>query len=189
MSSSTAPLAMHANIKTAFTTRNVTLMLLANVLLIIGAKIIVPWPGVPVTLQSLAVLLIGFFLGPRLGLATVSAYLAEGAAGLPVFATGFSWALPTLGYLFGFIPMVMIAGFLAERGWTKNYFATFAAGALSLIPMYILGVGVLSAAIGFSQAWQFGFAPFILVALCKLTFAAAVLSSVRWRAFSTDTNL
>lgn len=90
------------------------------------AQVSVPLPftPVPVTGQTLAVLLTGAALGPRLGFAALVVYLAEGAAGLPVFA-GFSagpavLAGPTGGYLFAFPVAAALVGWLAVRGWDRG---------------------------------------------------------------------
>jgi biotin transport system substrate-specific component len=94
-------------------------VLLGSVLITLAAKINVPtWP-VPVTLQSFAVAALAAAFGWRIGMATVIAYLLEGAAGLPVFATGGGIAYlmgPTGGFLLGFIPMAYIIGRAADLG-------------------------------------------------------------------------
>ena len=94
-------------------------VLLGSVLITLAAKINVPtWP-VPVTLQSFAVAALAAAFGWRIGMATVIAYLLEGAAGLPVFATGGGVAYlmgPTGGFLLGFIPMAYIIGRAADLG-------------------------------------------------------------------------
>src|SRR6202012_3015085 len=86
--------------------RAVVLIAFGTVLLMLSARINLPLPYVPMTLQTLVVLLIGATYGWRLGGATVIAYLAEGAIGLPVFAgpsVGLAPFLgPTAGYLIGF---------------------------------------------------------------------------------------
>ena len=98
---------------------NVFTVLLGTVLITLAAKINVPtWP-VPVTLQSFAVAALAAAFGWRIGVATVVAYLLEGAAGLPVFATGGGMAYlvgPTGGFLLGFIPMAYIIGRAADLG-------------------------------------------------------------------------
>lgn len=98
--------------------RNVVLMLVGSLLLAISAKIQVPFYPVPMTMQTFAVLVIGMAYGWRLGGATVLLYLAEGAAGMPVFASGAGLAYlagPTGGYLVGFLASAVLVGFLADR--------------------------------------------------------------------------
>ena len=77
--------------------RKVALVLAGSVLIAISAQISVPMFPVPMTLQTLAVILVGLTLGARMGAASVLAYLAEGAAGLPVFANGGAGAVHLMG--------------------------------------------------------------------------------------------
>jgi len=92
-----------------------------------SAKMQVPFYPVPMTLQTLVLLVIGMVYGWRLGMATVALYLAAGAAGLPVFAGTpekglglFYMTGPTGGYLLGFVLAVGVCGYLAERGWDRR---------------------------------------------------------------------
>jgi biotin transport system substrate-specific component len=84
-----------------------------------SAWISVPFYPVPMTLQTLAVLLVGGFLGPRLGVAAVTSYLALGLAGAPVFHSGLGGpallAGPTGGYLMGFVPAAFLMGLASRR--------------------------------------------------------------------------
>ena len=104
--------------------RSVVLIALGTALLTLSAKVNLPLPYVPMTLQTLVVLVIGAAYGWRLGSATVIAYLAEGAMGLPVFAGpvgGLAPLLgPTAGYLFGFVAAAFVTGWLSERGWDRS---------------------------------------------------------------------
>ena len=106
------------------------LVLTGSALLAISAQFAVrlPLSPVPVTGQTLVVLMIGMAFGARLGAATVLAYLAEGAMGLPVFAEGKSgliaFAGPTGGYLVGFVAAAFATGFLAERGMGRGAVST-----------------------------------------------------------------
>src|SRR5690606_16484525 len=104
--------------------RNMLLAVGGSLLLTLSAKINVPFYPVPMTMQTFAVLLIGAAFGWRLGTATVLLYLAQGAAGLPVFAgtpekgIGLLYLMgPTGGYLVGFAVAAAVVGWLAERGW------------------------------------------------------------------------
>ena len=113
------------------------LMLLAvagSLLLWASAKINVPFWPVPMTMQTFVVLGLGAAFGWRLGMATVALYLLEGAFGLPVFAgtpeKGIALAYmtgPTGGYLAGFVLAAGVTGWLAERGFDRNYLTTAAA--------------------------------------------------------------
>jgi biotin transport system substrate-specific component len=97
--------------------RTVVLIALGTALLTLSAKINLPLPYVPMTLQTLAVLMIGAAYGWRLGGATVMVYLADGAIGLPVFAGpvgGLAPFLgPTAGYLIGFAAAAVVTGWLS----------------------------------------------------------------------------
>ncbi len=103
--------------------RSVILVALGTALLTLSAKVNLPLPYVPMTLQTLVVLMIGAAYGWRLGSATVMAYLAEGAIGFPVFAgpVGGLGPLvgPTAGYLFAFVAAAFVTGWLSERGWDR----------------------------------------------------------------------
>ena len=97
----------------------IVLVLAGTALLALAAKITVPFWPVPMTLQTLAVFLIAATYGRNLAVATVIAYLVEGAIGLPVFATGGGLAYmagPTGGYLAGFVVAAAIVGHAADRG-------------------------------------------------------------------------
>ena len=94
------------------------LVLLGSVLLAVSAKVQVPFWPVPMTMQTLVVLLIGAHAGTRLAGATVFAYLLEGALGLPVFSTGAGLALmagPTGGYLVGFLLSAIMVSFAFNK--------------------------------------------------------------------------
>ena len=103
----------------------------------LAAQVSVPMIPVPMTLQTLAVMLVGFTFGARMGAATLLAYLAEGAMGLPVFAQGMNGIAffgPTAGFLIGFVAMAAITGFAADRG-VKGLVATAANNAYAA-PVY-----------------------------------------------------
>jgi biotin transport system substrate-specific component len=146
--------------------RVLLLALLGSALLTISAKIEVPFYPVPMTMQTLVVLLLGMAYGARLGAATVLLYLAEGAVGLPVFAgspergIGVAYMMgPTGGYLAGFVLSAAITGWLTERrrDWPALVVAVIAGTAAVLIP----GVLWLAYLIGFEQAIVHGLAPFV----------------------------
>ena len=92
-------------------------VLAGSMLLALSARVTVPFWPVPMTMQVLAVFVIGAAYGRKLALATLLAYLAEGAIGLPVFAGGAGLAYmagPTGGYLVGFAVAAVIAGWAAR---------------------------------------------------------------------------
>lgn len=163
--------------------RIVLLVIAGSILLTISAQIKVPFWPVPMTMQPLAVLLLGAAYGARLGGATVLAYLAQGAAGLPVFAAGGGLAYftgPTGGYLIGFFVAAVIVGFLAERGWDRTNFKTALAMVLGLVALYACGVAHLSTIIGLPAALEKGMAVFLVGDLLKIALAALILPTA-WK--------
>ena len=111
--------------------RNMVLAVAGSVLLAISSKISIPFYPVPMTMQTLVVLVLGMAFGWKLGGATMVLYLAEGAVGLPVFSgtpekgVGLAYMMAgTGGYLVGFVFAAMMCGYLAERGWDRNAFTT-----------------------------------------------------------------
>jgi biotin transport system substrate-specific component len=159
--------------------RAVLLALLGSALLTISAKIEVPFYPVPMTMQTLVVLLLGMAYGARLGTATVLLYLAEGAAGLPVFAgtpergIGIAYMLgPTGGYLAGFVLSAAITGWLTER--RRDWPALVLAVTAGSIVVFIPGVLWLAHLIGFEQAIAHGLMPFLWATLVKGAIAIAL---------------
>ncbi len=163
--------------------RLVVLVAAGTALMALSAKIQVPmWP-VPMTMQTFAVLVIGMAYGWRLGGLTLLVYLAEGAAGLPVFASGAGAAYmagPTGGYLVGFAVAATLVGWLGERGWDRSVVLTLAAMALGTAVIFGLGVAWLSTLIGVEKAVAAGLTPFLVGAAFKIALAAAVLPFA-WR--------
>jgi biotin transport system substrate-specific component len=165
--------------------RGVILIALGSALLTLSAKINLPLPYVPMTLQTLVVLMIGAAYGWRLGTATVLAYLAEGAVGLPVFAGpvgGLAPLLgPTAGYLLGFVIAAFITGWLSERGWDRSVPLLFVAMAVGHI--VILGCGFAWLAfgmkLGVEKAWSVGVAPFVAASLIKNALGAVLVPALR----------
>lgn len=149
-----------------------------SLLLALSAKITVPFWPVPMTLQVLAVFLVGAAYGRNLAAATLLLYLAEGAAGLPVFATGAGLAYmagPTGGYLVGFLVAATIAGWAADRGLDRNPLTLFGAMLLGEIVILALGAAWLSVLFGFEKALEYGVGPFIVTDLVKVALAAAIV--------------
>ena len=158
------------------------LAIAGTVLLTVSAKIQVPFYPVPMTMQTFAVLVIGMAYGWKLGGATLLLYLAEGAAGLPVFAgtpakgIGLAYmAGPTGGYLVGFVLAAGIAGWLGEKGWDRSIVMTVAAMVIGTAVIFVPGYAWLAALIGAEKAWAFGVLPFLWGEVFKIALAAAVL--------------
>ena len=162
---------------------NILLILAGSVLIALTAQVAVPLPftPVPVTGQTLGVLVVGMALGSRRGALAVIAYLIEGAMGAPVFAGGTGGAPilagPTAGYLFGFVPAAFVTGYLAENGWDRNPLSTALAMLAGNAMIYVPGLIVLGTMLGFtpSKTLAAGFIPFYLGDIVKLVLAAAMM--------------
>ena len=153
--------------------RNAVLAVLGSLLVAAAAQVNVPMIPVPMTLQSLAVLVIGAAYGSRLGAATLALYALEGAIGLPVFAEFKSGVmLASFGYVLGFIAAAYVVGYLAERGWDRSPLKMFAAMMLGAAVIYVPGLIWLSAWIGAAKAVEFGLLPFIAGDVVKAAVAA-----------------
>ena len=155
-----------------------------SILMALSARAQVPmWP-VPMTMQTFAVLVIGMAYGYRLAGATLLLYLAEGAVGLPVFASGGGiayFAGPTTGYLAGFLVAAVLVGWLGERGWDRSVPLAFVAMFFGTAIIFVLGVAWLAVFLNdFQAALANGFSPFIVGAFVKIALAAAVLPIV-WK--------
>ncbi len=163
---------------------DLALVLGGSLLLGISAQVVIPLPMVPLTGQTFAVLLLGALLGSRLGACTVLAYLAEGAAGLPVFSEARGGAAmlagPTGGYLVGFLFAAALVGFLAERGWDRRVLSTVAAMLLGNVVLYGTGLAWLTCLAGMRTALAIGLYPFLLGEVVKVGLAAAILP-LGWR--------
>jgi biotin transport system substrate-specific component len=165
--------------------RAVILAVLGTALLTLSAKLKVPFYPVPMTMQSLVVLVIGATYGWRLGAATVALYLVEGALGLPVFADtperglGLPYMMgPTGGYLVGFVLAAAVVGWLAERGWDRSVPLTFAAMATGHVVLFAAGFAWLATLIGPEKAWALGVVPFALATLLKTALGAALVPAL-----------
>ena len=161
------------------------LVVFGSLLLAVSAQFKIPLYPVPVTGQTLVVLLIGMTYGPRLGGITLAAYLFEGALGLPVFAGGAAGVAvlmgPTAGYLFGFLLAAIAMGYLAERGMGRTVVSTIAAMVIGNCVIYLCGALWLANFIGFGQAIAAGVLPFLYGDALKLVVAAGLMPWA-WRA-------
>ena len=152
----------------------IALVLAGTALLALAAKVQVPFWPVPMTLQTLAVLMIGATLGARMAGATLLAYLAEGAVGLPVFASGAGLAYmagPTGGYLLGFLLAAVFVGLAADRGWLRGGVPVAAVMFAAMALIYLPGVAWLAALIGAEKAVAGGLIPFLPAEAFKLALA------------------
>ncbi len=165
--------------------KRVALVAVGIALLTLAAKVnvyVFPSP-VPITLGTFAVLTIGAAYGPRLGLVTMFGYLLIGALGFDVFAgssaekNGISYMLRgTGGYLLGYMAAVAYLGHAAQRGLDRS--VETMAGAMLVANALIYVPGVLwlhQFTTGWEQTMEWGFTPYIIGDLMKLTLAALIL--------------
>lgn len=143
------------------------------------AQLTIPLRPVPITGQTLGVLLVGAWLGSRRGAAALLTYLALGAAGLPVFAGGTSGVMrllgPTGGYLAGFVAAAFVVGWLSERGWDRQPGTALAAMLLGTLVIYLPGLLWLTTFVGWEKAVLLGLRPFVLSDALKIVLAAVLL--------------
>ena len=166
---------------------NAALVVAGSLVLWASAKIQVPFYPVPMTLQTLAIMVIAATFGMRLGVATVLLYMAEGAFGLPVFAgtpekgIGLAYMVgPTGGYLLGYVFAVALVGWLAERGFDRDIFRLFGVMFVGDAILFALGILWLGTLLGWDKpilAW--GLYPFVLGDLTKIALAASIVVAGR----------
>ncbi|MFO1104892.1 MAG: biotin transporter BioY [Amaricoccus sp.] len=161
----------------------VVAVLIGTVVLAAASRIEVPMVPVPMTMQTLAVTLVGALYGWRLGAITVGVWLLEGAVGLPVFAGGASGVAkfvgPTGGYLVGFLFAAAATGWLVERGWdgdrpVRAFAAMLVGNALCLA----IGATWLAVLIGTGPVIAAGVTPFLLGGVLKSAIGALALRGV-----------
>ncbi|TXK42610.1 biotin transporter BioY [Nonomuraea sp. C10] len=149
------------------------------------AQVAVPLPGTPVPLtgQTLGVLLVAAALGLRRGVAATALYGAAGIAGVPWFTGAASgWSGMSFGYVLGFVVAAVVAGALAERGWDRAPGRAMAAMALANAVILLCGSAWLAALLRLDlwQAIQMGVLPFLAGDAVKIALAAALLPAA-WR--------
>lgn len=150
------------------------------------AQLTVPlWP-VPITGQTLAVLLVGSTLGPVRGMLAMLVYWVAGVIGLPVFndaSSGVAAAVgPTGGYLLGFVAAAGLTGWLARRNWDKKFLGAAVSFLAGTVVIFALGMAWLSFALraNLQQTLEWGLYPFILAGILKSIVAAAVMPAA-WK--------
>jgi biotin transport system substrate-specific component len=158
--------------------RDLALVLGGSALLALSARISFHIGPVPISAQTLVVMLLGAVLGSRRGAAAVLAYLAEGAAGLPVFASGGGAVYffgPTGGYLVGFLPAAWLTGRLLETGSPAGFLKGCAAMLAGHAVVFAMGLAWLSVLIGLTTAISAGLVPFLPGLVVKCGLGAACL--------------
>ncbi len=147
------------------------------------SQISIPIQPVPITMQTVAVMLIGLFYSRNTAIKTVLSYLAAGFMGLPVFSefAGGLWCLlrPSTGYLFGFLASVAVMTYVREQVKQETFITQIIACALGSIAMYALGISWLSMFVGPSNAFYYGFVPFIIPSIVKGLIVAAACKHIK----------
>jgi len=165
-------------------TKYVFIALIGSIALAISSKIKIPFYPVPMTMQTLVVLIIGIAFGWKLGLATVSLYLFEGLIGLPVFSgtpekgLGFLYFTgPTMGYLIGFLVAVYFSG---KFDYNYNLPTTFFKLLFTTSFIYLLGLAWLGFLIGWDKPiFKLGAQPFLLAELFKILIASVAVNHIK----------
>lgn len=124
-------------------TRNLVLCSLFVALIAIGARIVIPVPVVPFTLQLLFTMLAGLLLGGKMGAVSVCIYIVMGLVGLPVFAEGggvFYVLKPSFGYIIGFAVASFVTGTIANKVPNPGYKRLLIANFIGLAIVYIFGM-------------------------------------------------
>lgn len=174
--------------------RDLSLILAGSLFVALTAQVAIPLPftPVPLTLQTLGILLVGAALGSRLGFLALLAYLLEGAMGLPVFAGGTGGVArilgPTGGFLLAFPLAAGLVGLLVERfGLDRSFFGTLLAMLLGNALLYLVGLPWLGAWLvgvgkftGIGGLLARGLFPFLPGDLVKAVLAALLLPTA-WR--------
>lgn len=157
------------------------LVIAASAVIALAAQVAIPLPftPVPLTLQPLAVILIGVTLGSTRGAAAATLYLLEGFSGLPVFAQGHGGALvllgSTAGFLYSYPFAAALAGFVSERGWGSSMIRAITGMLVALGVIYAGGWSWLAVLTDARTAFALGVAPFIVADLVKVALGAALL--------------
>ncbi len=170
---------------------NIATVLIGTLLITLAAKVNVPtWP-IPVTLQGFAIAALAAAFGARIGTATVVLYLLEGAAGLPVFATGGGMAYllgPSGGFLLAFVPMAYVIGRAADLGASSRPMMLFAAMLIADAMLFALGF-IWLLALGANAAWidqsnvvmsafERAIQPFLVWDVLKMALAALTVTGL-----------
>ena len=186
------------NIKHTKIVKFLFIALMGSIVLAISSKIKIPFYPVPMTMQTLVVLMVGVGFGWKLGLATVSLYLFEGIIGLPVFSgtpekgVGLIYFTgPTMGYLVGFLPAVFFAGLLKvyyKYNLIHRFILNFILYTFSVSFIYLFGLIWLANFVPVEKIWMIGAMPFLLAELLKISILTVFVtfwdkSVLSWRSF------
>jgi len=166
--------------------REIGIVVCASLFVALCARVTVPLPftPVPLTLQNFAVLLVGMTLGSRRGFAALALYLAEGAAGLPVFSPIGPGSIaqllgPTGGFLLAYPFVAGLAGWVVERG-KKSFVRTALAGLLGEIVLFATGISWLFVLThSLAQAARWGLYWFVFAEVIKVMMSASIATRMQ----------
>jgi len=159
--------------------KNVVLILGFAVLTGISAGLKIEIDAVPVTMQTLVVLLSGALLGAKKGAMSQITYLLAGLTGLPWFSRGGGIIYimsPTFGYILGFVIAAYLIGSLLEKGWGKNIKKSILVILIANFAIYIPGLLWLAKFVGLSKVLTIGLYPFIIGDILKTSLVILILS-------------
>jgi biotin transport system substrate-specific component len=145
------------------------------------AQVVIPLQPVPITGQTLAVILVGSTLGALRGALSMVLYLALGVVGLPWFSDASSgWGVvagPTGGYIVGFIAAAALTGWLAQRTWDRRVLGAFVSMSAGTLVTFAIGLPWLAASLGLTleQTLAAGLYPFLIGGAIKAMLAAGIL--------------
>ena len=171
------------SLKSSKIIRYAFIALIGSIALAISSKVKIPFYPVPMTMQTLVVIMIGAAFGWKLGLATISLYLFEGIIGLPVFSgtpekgVGLIYFTgPTMGYLIGFLVAAFFAG---KFNYNKNLITNFLKLTFATSFIYLLGMVWLGTLIGWDKPiFKLGAQPFLLAELFKILIATFAINQI-----------
>lgn len=160
------------------------LIVAGSLVMVVCARITVPFWPVPMTMQVFGAFLLAGLAGGRLAAAMIALYLLEGALGLPVFANAahggvgiLSLVGPTGGYLVGFAIAAFVSGEWIRRAGLGGRMASVLPMLAGLVLIYSLGWLWLSQFVGWANALTAGVLPFLPGDLLKIVLAAAVVTA------------
>jgi biotin transport system substrate-specific component len=161
--------------------RQTALVIGGSLIVALCARITIPLPftPVPLTLQNFGVLLVGLLLGSRRGFAALALYLAEGAAGLPVFSPigpgGIAQMLgPTGGFLLAYPLVAWLTGYVMEHG-RKTFSRAAIGGLLGEAVLFTGGLAWLAVLThSVTQAFRWGLYWFLFAEVIKIMMAAGI---------------
>ena len=170
------------NLKEVSLVKNLFLAVLGTIVLAISAKVKIPFYPVPMTMQTFVVLLLGISFGWRLGLFTITLYLIEGIAGLPVFAgtpekgIGIVYFIgPTMGYLMGFVVAVYLTGLFKFK---NNFVINFIKLVFAVSMIYLFGMLWLAKFTGWDKVFMAGVQPFLLAEFFKILLLTILIPKI-----------